>query len=229
MMLSSIIVEDMLPSADILRQFCEKTGKIAVKAFCGSAEQALDFLSQNNVDLIFLDVEIPGLNGFELLDRLESKPQVIVTTADPAHAYRAFEYRVTDFLRKPFSYQRFADAVDKAELTRQFMRSSDEHVFIKSNGKMVRLALRDILYVESMGDYVRYVTAEKKIITLSTMKEVENLLPAQHFMKVHRSYMVQLSKAVPVRESHLVIGDHQIPVSKANRQAVGQRLQNRTV
>jgi DNA-binding LytR/AlgR family response regulator len=216
----------MTASMEVLRQFCEKTGKITVKAACRTAEQALDFLSRNSVDLIFLDVEMPGLNGFELLDRLVGRPQVIVTTAEEAHAYRAFEYRVTDFLRKPFSYQRFVDAVEKAELTRQFMRSSDEQVFIKSNGKVVRLPLRDILFVESMGDYVRYVTAEKKYITLSTMKEVENLLPAQHFMKVHRSYIVQLSKAVPARESHLAIGAYQVPVSKANRQAVGQRLKS---
>jgi DNA-binding LytR/AlgR family response regulator len=132
-MLSSIIVEDMAPSVEILRHFCEKNGKISVKASCETAEQALEFLSRNSVDLIFLDVEMPGMKGFELLDRLEGRPQVIVTTAESAHAYRAFEYRVTDFLRKPFSYQRFADAVDKAELTRQFMRSSAEIVPFSTN------------------------------------------------------------------------------------------------
>ncbi len=225
MMLSSIIVEDVLPSADMLRQFCEKTGKIAVKASCGSAEQALEFLSQNNVDLIFLDVEIPGLNGFELLDRLEIRPQVIVTTAEPAHAYRAFEYRVTDFLRKPFSYQRFADAVDKAALTRQFMRSSDEQVFIKSNGKMVRLALRDILYVESLKDYVRIFTIHGPLSTKLSRSSIVEMLPDEDFIQVQRSFIASRNQIDAYAPDSIKVCKTEIPVGPLYRNILRGRMQ----
>jgi DNA-binding LytR/AlgR family response regulator len=174
------------------------------------------------VDLIFLDVEMPGLNGFQMLDQLIYKPQVILTTSKEEYAYNAFEYRVSDFLKKPFSYQRFLDAVGKVDKSKQDIE--ENQIFIKVNGKLVRLKYNDILFMESMGDYVKFVTAEKKHITLNTMKNLEQKLCGQQFCKVHRSYIVNLSFIEDIQESTLYIKGNEIPVSKANRSVVLQKI-----
>jgi DNA-binding LytR/AlgR family response regulator len=203
-------------------KFCERSGMVDVHQHCEDAEQALAYLSGNLVDLIFLDVEMPGLNGFQMLDQLIYKPQVILTTSKEEYAYNAFEYRVSDFLKKPFSYQRFLDAVGKVDKSKQDIE--ENQIFIKVNGKLVRLKYNDILFMESMGDYVKFVTAEKKHITLNTMKNLEQKLCGQQFCKVHRSYIVNLSFIEDIQESTLYIKGNEIPVSKANRSVVLQKI-----
>lgn len=209
---------------EILEHFCQKHGGVSVQRYFQDAGSALHYLHEQKVDLIFLDVEMPGLNGFELLDRLNNRPQIVLTTANAEHAYTAFEYQVTDFLKKPFTYQRFAEAVEKVRISLQQQKVDDAFLFIKVDGKMVRLSCSDILYMESMGDYVRFVTPEKKWITLSTMKELEQKLDAQQFCKVHRSYIVNLNAVEQVRDTHLNIRGTNIPVSKANRQKVMKKF-----
>lgn len=222
MKISSIIVEDLQPSADFLMTFCKRSGMVDVQQHCEDAEQALVYLSGNLVDLIFLDVEMPGLNGFQMLDQLVYQPQVILTTSKEEYAYNAFEYRVADFLKKPFSYQRFLDAVQKVDKARQEI--DENQIFIKVNGKLVRLKYDDILYMESMGDYVKFVTADKKYITLNTMKNLEQKFCGQQFCKVHRSYIVNLSAIEDIQENMLYIKGNEIPVSKANKSLVLQKI-----
>jgi DNA-binding LytR/AlgR family response regulator len=225
MKISSIIVEDLQPSADFLMRFCERSGMVDVHQHCEDAEQALAYLSGNLVDLIFLDVEMPGLNGFQMLDQLVYQPQVILTTSKEEYAYNAFEYRVADFLKKPFSYQRFMDAVQKVEKQRQQQQEAEENqTFIKVNGKLVRLKYDDILYMESMGDYVKFVTADKKYIALNTMKNLEQKFCGQQFCKVHRSYIVNLSAIDDIQENTLYIKGSEIPVSKSNKSLVLQKI-----
>lgn len=222
MKISSIIVEDLQPSADFLMAFCKRSGMVDVQQHCEDAERALVYLSGNLVDLIFLDVEMPGLNGFQMLDQLVYQPQVILTTSKEEYAYNAFEYRVADFLKKPFSYQRFLDAVEKVDKARQEI--DENQIFIKVNGKLVRLKYDDILYMESMGDYVKFVTADKKYITLNTMKNLEQKFCGQQFCKVHRSYIVNLSAIDDIQENMLYIRGNEIPVSKANKSIVLQKI-----
>ncbi len=223
MKISSIIVEDLQPSADFLRKFCERSGLVTVQEHCEDAEQALDYLSGNLVDLIFLDVEMPGLNGFQMLDQLVYQPQVILTTSKEEYAYNAFEYRVTDFLKKPFSYQRFLDALQKVDKGKQ-LEGEENQIFIKVNGKLVRLKYDDILFMESMGDYVKFVTADKKYITLNTMKNLEQKFCGQQFCKVHRSYIVNLLAIEDIQENTLYIKGNEIPISKSNRSLVLQKI-----
>lgn len=224
MKISSIIVEDLQPSADFLMRFCERSDLVDVQRHCEDAEQALEYLSGNLVDLIFLDVEMPGLNGFQMLDQLVYQPQVILTTSKEEYAYNAFEYRVADFLKKPFSYQRFLDAVQKVDKGRQQQDTEENQIFIKVNGKLVRLKYDDILYMESMGDYVKFVTADKKYITLNTMKNLEQKFCGQQFCKVHRSYIVNLSAIEDIQENILYIKGNEIPVSKSNKSLVLQKI-----
>jgi DNA-binding LytR/AlgR family response regulator len=147
MKFTSLIVEDLKPAADHLSRLCERSGMIELKGHYLNAEDALDYLSENLVDLIFLDVEMPGKSGFEMLDQLAYQPQVILTTSNTQYAYDAFEYKVCDFLKKPFTYQRFAEALQKVEIRKkQSEGEENDQIFIKVNGKLVRLKYDEILF-----------------------------------------------------------------------------------
>jgi DNA-binding LytR/AlgR family response regulator len=226
MKFTSIIVEDLQAAADFLKKFCEKSGIIEVQAHFLNAEDALVYLSENLVDLIFLDVEMPGASGFDLMDRLVYTPQVILTTSKTEYAYDAFQYNVTDYLKKPFTYQRFLEAVQKVEKKKEEDDStaSNDHIFIKADGKLIRLLNDDILYIESMGDYVKFITAEKKYITHNTIKNLETKVDALRFMKVHRSYIVNLSRIDDIQENMLYIKGTMIPISKAHKSKVLQKI-----
>jgi DNA-binding LytR/AlgR family response regulator len=226
MKFTSIIVEDLQAAADFLKKFCEKSGIIEVQGHFLNAEDALVYLSENLVDLIFLDVEMPGASGFDLMDRLVYTPQVILTTSKTEYAYDAFQYNVTDYLKKPFTYQRFLEAVQKVEKKKEEDDSaaSNDHIFIKADGKLIRLLNDDILYIESMGDYVKFITAEKKYITHNTIKNLETKVDALRFMKVHRSYIVNLSRIDDIQENMLYIKGMMIPISKAHKSKVLQKI-----
>lgn len=226
MSLSCIIVEDLQVAADFLKKCCEKSGQVEVKNHFSNVSDALAYLNENSVDLLFLDVEMPGATGFELLDQLVYSPSVILTTSKPEYAYDAFEYNVTDFLKKPFTYQRFAESLQKVIATADSTPAtvSIDHIFIKTEGKLVRLNNDDILYIESMGDYVRFVTADKKYVTHNTIKNLEDKVNRDSFMKVHRSYIINISKIDDIRENDLFIKGNEIPVSKAHKGEVMKRL-----
>src|SRR4030095_1181921 len=221
-----VIVEDLIVAADYLKKCCEKSGMVEVKGHFVNVEEALVFLNQNSVDLIFLDVEMPGATGFDLLDQLAYSPQVILTTSKPEYAFNAFEYHVTDFLKKPFTYQRFLEALQKLNLPSENGNGTaeEDHIFIKSDGKLVRLNYSDILFIESMGDYVKFVTGDKKYITHNKIKNLEEKVSKQHFMKVHRSYIININKIDDIRENDLFIKGNEIPISKAHRSDVMKRL-----
>ena len=226
MNLTCVIVEDLQVAADYTKKCCEKSGIIEVKEHFTNVKEALEFLNKNSVDLLFLDVEMPGATGFDLLDQLAYAPTVILTTSKPEYAYDAFEYNVTDFLKKPFTYQRFTEALQKVTAQRESSSAtvSDDHIFIKTDGKLVRLNNEDILYIESMGDYVKFVTADKKYITHNTIKNLEEKISRESFMKVHRSYIINITKIDDIRENDLYIKGNEIPVSKAHKPEVLKRL-----
>ncbi|MHA4846304.1 LytR/AlgR family response regulator transcription factor [Flavitalea antarctica] len=226
MSLSCIIVEDLQVAADFLKKCCEKSGQVEVKAHFPNVSDALAYLNENSVDLLFLDVEMPGATGFDLLDQIAYSPKVILTTSKPEYAYDAFEYNVTDFLKKPFTYQRFIESLLKvtAHADSTPATVSIDHIFIKTEGKLVRLNNDDILYIESMGDYVKFVTTDKKYITHNTIKNLEDKVNKENFMKVHRSYIINISKIDDIRENDLYIKGNEIPVSKAHKPEVMKRL-----
>lgn len=229
MSLTCLIVEDLQVAADYLAKCCEKSGQVEVKGHYTNVQEALEYLNKNAVDLLFLDVEMPGATGFELLDQLAYFPKVILTTSKSEYAYDAFEYNVTDFLKKPFTYQRFQEALQKilaapAETPGSTTHHGADHIFIKSDGRLVRLNNDDILYIESMGDYVKFVTADKKYITHNTIKNLEEKVNKQHFVKVHRSYIINITKIDDIRENDLFIKGTEIPISKAHRADILKRL-----
>jgi DNA-binding LytR/AlgR family response regulator len=227
MNLSCIIVEDLQVAANYLRKCCERSGSMEVKGHFINVQDALIFLNENSVDLIFLDVEMPGANGFELLDQIAFSPKVILTTSKKDYAYNAFQYNVSDYLMKPFTYQRFLESLQKVKPSNETISTNNgsDHIYIKADGKLIRLNNDAILYIESMGDYVKFVTHDnKKYITHNTIKNLEEKVNKQDFLKVHRSYIVNLHKIDDMRENMLFIKGNEIPVSKANKADVFKRL-----
>ena len=224
-----IIVEDLPVAAAYTLNCCKKSGLLEVLQHFSNVEDALPYLNDHQVDLLFLDVEMPGANGFDLLDQLSHRPQVILTTSKEEYAYSAFEYHVLDFLKKPFTYKRFQEAVGKLERASNSpsplaKTGLEDSLFVKTDGKMVRLHHVDILYTESMGDYVKFVTAEKKYISHTTLKALEDKVNKEMFLKVHRSFIINISKIETIRENDLFIRGNEIPIGKTHRADVRKRL-----
>jgi DNA-binding LytR/AlgR family response regulator len=224
---SAIIVDDEPIARDFLERYCAKTDTIQVMGTFPDSASALQFLNNTAVDILFLDVEMPGDTGFQLLDKLIVLPKIILTTSKVDYAYDAFQYKVTDYLKKPFTYIRFQEAVGKvieSFNTKKASQAENEDIFIKSDGKITRLSYEEILYIESVGDYVKYCTPGKKYITHSTLKAVEEKINRLDFMKVHRSFIVNLRKISNIQDYTLLIGGVFIPISKLLKSEVMGRL-----
>lgn len=227
-MIKTVIVDDESMSRKALERLCEKMEDLEVVAVLEDGLSAVQFLKNNTVDLVFLDLEMPELSGLEVIESLNTRPEIILTTGSPDYALQAFEHSVIDYLVKPVGYPRFSKAMDKYRA----LRSSDEnttaeadHLFVKADGKLVRLAYSDILYVESLRDYVIFKTAERRFIVHSTLKRVaEKLTDRAHFLKVHRSFIVNLTQVVDIEETNLVTADRMIPISRSNRAGLMERL-----
>lgn len=238
MKLSCIIVEDIQIAADFLRKFCEKSDLVEVKGHFMNVADALEFLDQEKVDLLFLDVEMPGANGFELLDRLTYSPMIILTTSKTEYAFNAFQYHVNDYLKKPFTYKRFLEAIEKlqqqaADTAPAPAATPAPHIpslpdsdflFIKAEDKLIKLKKDDILFLESMRDYVKFVTSGKSYITYSTLKNMEEKLIGQTFLKVHRSYIVNINKIDDIRGNTIYVLGNQIPIGKGHKEDLAIRL-----
>ncbi len=226
MKFTAIIVDDEPIARNFLERYCEKSGKITVAGSFPDADSALEYLKNNETDIIFLDVEMPGDSGFQLMDKLTVMPNVILTTGKTDYAYDAFQYNVIDYLKKPFSFARFQEALNKVTEAGNEKKPEtiEEDIFIKSDGKFTRLNYDDILYIESQGDYVKYCTKDKKYITHSTLKAVEEKIDGQNFMKVHRSFIVNLRKINDIQDYTLLIGGAVIPISKVLKNLVMGRI-----
>ncbi len=225
--LKCIIVDDEIMARKSLERLCNKTETLEVISICENAEAAIDFLKKDSVDLIFLDIEMPGLTGIEFLSAVSVLPQIIFTTSKTEYAFEAFQHQVTDYLQKPIDYSRFLLAVEKAlEIQKQndFYKAVAEEVYIREEGKYIRVAYGTILYFENVGDYVKVVTDTGNHIIYSTLKNIAKKLNNTRFLKVHRSYIVNLAKIKDIDESSLVINRKVIPISRANRPLLMGRL-----
>ena len=226
MKLKAIIVDDEPLARSFLERYCEKQGSLEVMGSFPDSETALNYLASNEIDILFLDVEMPGDTGFVLLDKLQYMPKVVLTTSKTDYAFDAFQYNVTDYLKKPISFNRFQDSILK--ITESFknttVETNKEDIFIKTDGKFIRLSYQDILYIESMGDYVKYFTEAKHFLTHSTLKAVEEKMNPKQFLKVHRSYIVNMSKIIDIQDNTIVIDKKVIPISKALKSEVMGRI-----
>lgn len=197
------------PSLDLVAEYNN-----AIEAKMGLATTA--------IDLIFLDIEMPILSGFDLLDDLNNKPQIIFVTGKTKYAFKAFDYDAVDYLRKPISKDRFLNAVHKA-ITNHKLKNDDgfddeDFIFVKSNLKKRKVFLNELRYIEALGDYVKFVTDHDSLVVLSTMKAFESLLPKERFLRIHKSYIVNLEKVEKYNSKIIELENEQLPLSR-NRKA----------
>lgn len=227
MILDCMIVDDEIMARKSLGRFCEKHDNLNVVQICENANDALSYLIEHSVDLIFLDIEMPELSGLEFLEQVVTLPQIIFTTSKTEYAYEAFEYSITDYLKKPINISRFQQAVEKALEEQQknnAYRANAKEVYLKVEGKYVRVAYDEILYFENAGDYVKVKTTESSYIIYSTLKNIDAKLDNPQFLKVHRSFIVNLNKIKDIEEGTLVIEKKVITISRANKSILMNKL-----
>lgn len=218
-----IIVDDEPLALDVLERHIEKIPDLQLMKRCNSAFEAMEALHGEEVDIMFLDIQMPGLTGLDLLKNLKNPPIVIFTTAYSEYAVEGFELDALDYLMKPISFERFFKAVNKAIHHIQ-LEENDNHdgatpaeegyIFVKADKKIVKVRLNDILYIEGLKDYVMIYTSEQRIITLQTMKNLEDRLPASQFIRVHRSFIISIDKLKSVSGNFVEVKDKQIPLGK---------------
>ena len=188
---------------------------------CYDAIEALDFLRINSVDLIFLDLNMPKLRGFDFLRALQNRPQVIITTAYKEHALEGFELDVIDYLLKPFSFERFLRAINKTTKLQSNSRlielstiTEEQHIFLYSDKKHVQVKLKDILFIEAAGNYCKVVLDEDKILIREKISNILETIPSDRFIQVHKSYAVAKANIKAVEGNRILIKDYQIPIGK---------------
>ncbi len=221
-MLNTVAVDDEPLALKLVAGYIEKTpGLVLAGAFDNPVEASV-FLSDNSIDLVFMDIQMPDLSGIEFTRIMGKGPKVIFTTAFEKYALEGYKLEVIDYLLKPFSYEEFLIAVRKAqklirleEKSLSTIDANNEYLFLKSDYKIKRISFSDILYIEGLKDYVKIYTlnSQRPILTLSTLKTVEAKLPAGKFMRIHRSFIVNLGKIDTIERSRIVFGSKYIPVS----------------
>ena len=223
--MNCIIVDDDLMARTSLQMLCEQIEDLEVVRIFEDGIDVAEWLKTHDVDLILLDIEMPNLTGMDLVKTVEDLPQIIFITGHSEYAVEAFEHQVTDFVPKPVEALRLQKAIDRArELNENVKRQDQNEIYIRESGKYTRINLDDIYYIESYGDYVRIVTDIKTHILHSTLKNLNDKLRGSEFMKVHRSYIVNLSKIVDIREGNIMMKGKSIPVSRTNKQALMSRI-----
>jgi DNA-binding LytR/AlgR family response regulator len=227
-------VDDEPPAREIIRRYVRELPTLELAGECANALQAFTLLQQHPVDLIFLDIRMPQLNGNDFLKTLKNPPKVIFTTAYPDYALEGYELDVVDYLVKPIPFERFLKAVNKAypngtarpaTIAIAEEKKSEAFVYFRADRKMVKVMLSDILYIESMKDYIKVFTPGATIITKQSISSVEEMLPETSFVRVHRSYIVSLNNIKTFTSELIEIGDTEIPIGKLYRNGVMKILQ----
>ena len=234
--LSCIIVDDEPVARKILHEFVDQVPFLDMHDKFENAIKAEAFLKNNTVDLIFLDIEMPKVSGLQFLQKLHIESMVILTTAFPQYALEGYELDIIDYLLKPFALSRFLKAVQKAKDFHEMKHKTaagplSSYIFIKSDKRIEKIELSDILYAESVGNYVSVFTDTKRIMAYLTMKSLEAQLPADDFVKIHQSYLVNCAKIDAIEGNEVKIGGKSLPISRNFRdivmKIVNQRLLRR--
>nr|ACN58858.1 two-component system response regulator protein [uncultured bacterium BLR12] len=215
-MIKCIIVEDEVLAQHVIQSHVQQTGKFELVGTCSNALEAKEVLDKKEVDLIFLDIQLPGMSGLNFLRTLATPPLVVLTTAYPEYALESYEFNVIDYLLKPISFERFSKAVNKIVDGRLFTQKESieqaGHIFIKSNNKFFKVNFSEIIYIEGMKDYLKIYTAEYRLVTHQTMSEMEKILPSKQFMRVHKSYIVALAYVRSVSGNSIETQKGTIPI-----------------
>jgi len=230
-----LVVDDEPPALEVLRKYISAVSLIELVGTCNNAVEALGILSHEKIELLFLDIQMPQLLGTNLIRSLNNPPKVIFTTAYRKFALEGFELNAVDYLLKPISFERFLKAVNKVmnislpvsdtyQINVGHPVSQDPFVFFRADRKMYKVALDDIVYIESMKDYIKIVTTNNTIITKQSISSLEESLPVNLFIRIHRSYIVSISKIQSYTAELIAIGKVELPVSRTYRHEVERIL-----
>lgn len=229
--MKTLLVDDEFLAVELLANFLEQVSDIELVGKCTSPIRALELLNQQSVDLLFLDIQMPLLSGINLLQTLRSPPVTILTTAYSDYAVAAFDLNVADYLLKPFSFDRLLRALGRARSLIQPsiipMTSTPSTVVdtvqatdfltVKTDGKLIRISLADIWFLEAYGEYVWVVGPAGRMLVLHTLRYFEELLPRRHFLRTHRSYLVAVAQIRVLEGNELTVGPYKVPVSRDKR------------
>jgi two-component system, LytTR family, response regulator len=231
MQINCIAIDDEPLALSKLESFISKVPDLKLIRTFDNAIEAIGWLKENRIELIFLDIQMEQLTGIQFLETTGSSARIIFTTAYDQYAIKGYELSVTDYLLKPYSFQRFLQAVNK--VMEYFSRKPENHemlsengsyIFVKTEYRLERVDIEDILYVEGMKDYLRIICKNKKIMTLQSFAKLEEILPEKKFCRVHKSFLVALDKIKSVERGVILIADQRIPVSNTYRESFFSRI-----
>jgi len=229
-----LIVDDEPPAIELLKKYVTSVSELELIGTCENAVEALGSLKNKAVDLLFLDIQMPQLLGTDFVRTLINPPKIIFTTAYREFALEGFELDAVDYLLKPISFERFLKAVNKvlqtnlqaspSSVPEPTVRTSDAYIYFRTDRKMVKVFLDDILYVESLKDYIKVVTTSKQIITKQAISLLENLLPVDQFLRIHRSYLVSVKWIESFTSEDIQIGSKELPIGRMYHHEVNKAL-----
>jgi len=228
MIITCIIIEDEPPAAEKLKNFIAKIPFLHLTNTFYSPIDAIGFIKESKVDLIFLDIQMKQLTGIQLLETLPEKPFVIITSAYSEYAIKGYELNVTDYLLKPYSFDRFVKAVNKViELNSKDRQTTLNSIFLKNGYALENVKIDDILYIEGQKEFLRVVTTKKKIMTLLSFGALLDMLPAEKFARVHKSYIVAIEKIESIERHRIKIAGQVIPISESFKKDFYNRFINK--
>ncbi len=234
--MNCIIIDDEATARLIIGQMCTSIKNLIVLDEFPNAIQAIKYLNQNEVDLIFLDIHMPEFTGFDFIQTLKNPPKIILTTSDPKFAIEAFEYDcIVDYLVKPITQERFQKAIKKAEsftnkstnaisTSEKVETSSGNDLYVNIDRRLIKIDIPSIYLIEAKGDYILIKTEDKNYTVHSTLKKIEDKLPDHLFLKVHRSFVINTKKIIDIEDNSVLIKKDVIPVSRSNRPELMKRL-----
>jgi DNA-binding LytR/AlgR family response regulator len=222
-----IIVEDETLAQQVLQNHLQKTGRFELVAMCSNALEARTVLNSQDIDLMFLDIQLPGMTGLHFLRTLQNPPLVVLTTAYSEYAVESYEFSIVDYLLKPISFERFCKAVDKVvdgrlltQVAKEKNTSSADHIFVKSNSKFIKVNFSEMIYIEGMKDYLKIHTSEYKLITLQTMNDMEKMLSPRQFLRVHKSYIVAIAHIKSIYGNSIELENGTLPIGISYKEKV---------
>ncbi|MCK4922545.1 MAG: response regulator transcription factor [Bacteroidales bacterium] len=232
-LINCIIVDDEPLSLQILEKYISETPFLNLQCSCNDAFEALDALKNFKVDLIFLDINMPKLSGLQMLKTLNNPPKVIFTTAYPEFAVEGFEVDAIDYLLKPFSFERFMKAVYKCRQevdngrNKESEQEGDEVIWLKSDKKLHRVLIEDILYIEAVGDYLKLTCESKNLIVHETLQNMEEILSEYNFCRIHRSYIIPINKLEFIEANRVGISGADFPIGQTYKEGFLEKLKRR--
>lgn len=227
-----IIVDDEYIAHDILIGYCNMMPDLNLVGHCYDGFEAIESLRDNNVDVVFLDLNMPKLKGFDLLKTLPNPPQVIVTTAYKEHALEGYDLNIVDYLLKPISFERFIKAVNKLEKKKpeslsnvSAVRNNERSIFLRTNKNHVQVRIDEILYVEASRNYCKVVTIDEEIMIREKISELFKVLPSELFVQVHKSFIISISHIKKIEGNRIEVNEHLIPIGSYYKSNVNSLLE----